>query len=167
MLFYNEIFLDNIFFLVIFICLPFQSCPLLSPKRTMQGVLSPGNTKGRSITVPLTSCLTGLDWSVLKIKTTIVSCHTADSKPVIQEVKSTVMFPPLVFPGCPIKAAFTLAKFWQKKSAIFVMQFCHSNCIGHLDTNKIISLCIVSPKVIKASRVYSRESLLKGKAQYD
>ncbi len=24
-----------------------------------------GNTKGGSITVPLTSCLTGLDWSVL------------------------------------------------------------------------------------------------------
>jgi hypothetical protein len=29
----------------------------------------PGNTKGGSITVPLTSCLTGLDESVLKIKT--------------------------------------------------------------------------------------------------
>jgi hypothetical protein len=42
----------------------------------------PWNTKGGSITVPLTSCLTGLDWSLLKIKTKIVSCHTADSKPV-------------------------------------------------------------------------------------
>ncbi len=38
-------------------------------------------TKGGSITVPLTSCLTGLDSSVLKIKTKMVSCHTADSKP--------------------------------------------------------------------------------------
>jgi hypothetical protein len=28
----------------------------------------PGNTKGGSITVPLTSCLTGLDKSVLQIK---------------------------------------------------------------------------------------------------
>ncbi len=37
-----------------------------------------GNTKGGSITVPLTSCLTGLDQSVLQIKTKIVSCHTAD-----------------------------------------------------------------------------------------
>ncbi len=28
----------------------------------------------------------------------IVSCHTADSKPVKQEVNSTVILPPLVFP---------------------------------------------------------------------
>ncbi len=38
-----------------------------------------GNTKGESITVPLTSCLTDLDQSVLKIKTKIVSCLIADS----------------------------------------------------------------------------------------
>ncbi len=44
------------------------------------------NTKGRSIIVPLTSYLAGLDWSVLQIKTKNVSCHTADSKPVKQEV---------------------------------------------------------------------------------
>jgi hypothetical protein len=43
--------------------------------------------------------LTGLDWSVLQIKTKIVSCHTADSKPVKQEVNGTVILPPLVFPG--------------------------------------------------------------------
>ncbi len=59
----------------------------------------PGNTKGGSITVLLTSCLTGLDKSVLQIKTKIVSCHTADSKPVKQEVNGTVILPPLVFPG--------------------------------------------------------------------
>ncbi len=58
-----------------------------------------GNTKGESITVPLTSCLTGLDKSVLQIKTKIDSCHTADSKPVKQEVNSTVIFPTLVFPA--------------------------------------------------------------------
>jgi hypothetical protein len=57
-----------------------------------------GNTKGGSITVPLTSCLTGLDSSVLQIKTKIVSWITADSKPVKQEVNSTVTLPPLVFP---------------------------------------------------------------------
>jgi hypothetical protein len=44
-----------------------------------QGIL---NTKVESITVPLTSCLTG--FYVLQIKTKIVSCHTADSKPVKQ-----------------------------------------------------------------------------------
>ncbi len=59
--------------------------------------VKPGNTKGGGITVLLTSCLTGLDKSVLQIKTKIVSCHTADSKPVKQEVNSTVTLPPLVF----------------------------------------------------------------------
>jgi hypothetical protein len=34
----------------------------------------------------------------MKIKTKIVSCHTADSKPVKQEVNSTAILPPLVFP---------------------------------------------------------------------
>ncbi len=56
-----------------------------------------GNSKWGSITVPLTSCLTGLDLSVLQIKTKIVTCHTADSKPVKQKVNSTVILPPLVF----------------------------------------------------------------------
>jgi hypothetical protein len=56
-----------------------------------------GNTKGGSITVPLTSCLTGLDWSVLQRKKKVVSCKTTDSKAVKQEVNSTVILPPLVF----------------------------------------------------------------------
>ncbi len=43
--------------------------------------------------------MTGLDSSVLQIKTKIVSSHTADSKPVEQEVNRTVLLPPLVFPG--------------------------------------------------------------------
>jgi len=34
----------------------------------------------------------------LQIKSKIVSCHTADSKPVKQEVNGTVILPPLVFP---------------------------------------------------------------------
>jgi hypothetical protein len=42
--------------------------------------------------------LTGLDKSVLQIKTKIVRCHRADSKPVKQEVNGTVKLPPLVFP---------------------------------------------------------------------
>jgi len=44
--------------------------------------LTPGNTKGGSITVLLTSCLIGLDFSVLQIKTKLVSGNTFDSKPV-------------------------------------------------------------------------------------
>ncbi len=35
----------------------------------------------------------------MQIKTKIVSCPTADSKPVKQEVNSTVILPPLVFPA--------------------------------------------------------------------
>jgi hypothetical protein len=62
------------------------------------GVIWSGNTKGGSITVLLTSCLTGLDKSVLQIKTKIVSCHTIDAKPVKGEVNGTVILPPLVFP---------------------------------------------------------------------
>jgi hypothetical protein len=62
-------------------------------------MVEPGNTKGGSITVLLTSCLTGWISLFLKIKTNIVSCHTANSKPVKQEVNSTAILPPLVFPG--------------------------------------------------------------------
>jgi hypothetical protein len=62
-----------------------------------------GNTKGGSITVLLTSCLTGLESSILQIKTKFVSCHIADSKPVKQEVNGTVILPLLVFPGIRFK----------------------------------------------------------------
>ncbi len=66
------------------------------------GSVQPGNTIGGSITVLLTSCLTGLDTSVLQIKTKIVSCHTANAKPVKQEVNITVILSPLVFPRSTI-----------------------------------------------------------------
>ena len=72
----------------------------------IQGIL-----KGGSITVPLTTCLTHLDWCVLQIKTKIVSCHTANSKPVKQEVNGTVILPLLVFPG------YT----WQQPEAVFLV----------------------------------------------
>jgi hypothetical protein len=61
--------------------------------------LTAGNTNKASITVPLTSCLTGLEQSDLQIKAKIVSCHKADSKPVKQKVNGTVIPPPLVFPA--------------------------------------------------------------------
>jgi hypothetical protein len=34
----------------------------------------------------------------------IVSCHTADSKPVKQEVNGTVILPPLVFPALTLQS---------------------------------------------------------------
>ncbi len=66
-------------------------------------------TKGGSITVPLTSCLTGLDWSVLQVKIKIVSCHTADPKPFKWEVNGTVILPPLVFPGNAMSVSYIRA----------------------------------------------------------
>jgi hypothetical protein len=71
-------------------------------------IVSAGNTKGGSITVPLTSCLTGLNYSVLQIKTKIVSSHKADCKPVKQEVNGTVILPPFSIPCnmIPMKVLF-------------------------------------------------------------
>jgi hypothetical protein len=56
----------------------------------------PGNTKGGSITVPLTSCLTGLESAVWQL--TIFVFIFILSKPVKQEVNGTVILSPLVFP---------------------------------------------------------------------
>ncbi len=67
--------------------------------------VKPGNNIGGSIIVPLTSCLTDLDQSVLQIQ--IVSCHTTDSKQVKQEVNGTVILPLVVFPGLTFKGLFT------------------------------------------------------------
>jgi hypothetical protein len=67
--------------------------------RAPLGVPFARNTKGGSITVLLASCWTGLDLSVLQMKTKIATCYTADSKPAKQEVNSTMILPPLVFPS--------------------------------------------------------------------
>jgi hypothetical protein len=58
-----------------------------------------GNTKGGSITVPLTSCLTGLESAVWQLTIFVCICKTDLSKPAKQEVNSTVILPPLVFPA--------------------------------------------------------------------
>ncbi len=44
----------------------------------------------------------------MQIKTKIVSCHTADSKPVKQDVNSTVIIPPLVFPALAYNTAILM-----------------------------------------------------------
>jgi len=44
----------------------------------------------------------------LQIKTKIVSCPTANSKPVKQEVNVTVILPPLVFPDLSVKTLLFL-----------------------------------------------------------
>jgi hypothetical protein len=57
-----------------------------------------GNTKGGSITVLLNSVSTGLESAAWLLTFFVFICKT-DSKPVKQEVNSTVILPPLVFPG--------------------------------------------------------------------
>jgi hypothetical protein len=78
-----------------------------------------GNTKGGSITVRLTSCLTGLDYSVLQMKTKIVSCHTADSKTVKQEVNGTMILPPLVFPAYVFLVNHKTFVYIEKQGPVF------------------------------------------------
>ncbi len=56
-----------------------------------------GNTKGGSMTVLLTSCLTGLESAVRQLTFFVFICKTDLSKPVKQEVNSTVILPLKVF----------------------------------------------------------------------
>jgi hypothetical protein len=66
----------------------------------MNGIHVSGNTKRGSITVPLTSCLTGLESAVRQLTIFVFIFKTDPSKPVKQEVNGTVILPPLVFPAC-------------------------------------------------------------------
>jgi len=68
---------------------------------------TPGNTKGGSITVPLTSCLTGLEWAVGQLTIFVYICKTDYSKPVKHEVNWTVILPPLVFPAHTLTGSLT------------------------------------------------------------
>jgi hypothetical protein len=61
-------------------------------------MVEPGNTKG-SITVLLSSCLTGLESAVLNLMIFVFIYKTDFSKQVKQEVNCTVTLPPIVFPG--------------------------------------------------------------------
>ncbi len=52
-----------------------------------------------SITVSLTSCLTGLESAVCQLTIFVFICKTDFSKPVKQEANGTVILSPLAFPG--------------------------------------------------------------------
>ncbi len=54
----------------------------------------------------------------MQIKTKIVSCHTANPKPVKQEVNGTVIHPPLVFPDQPLLILQTLFTFLAKQATL-------------------------------------------------
>ncbi len=72
---------------------------VLSGQLSFPEMVRPGNTKGGSITVPLTFCLTGMELAVRQLTIFVFLCKTDQSKPVKQEVNGTVILPPLVFPG--------------------------------------------------------------------
>jgi hypothetical protein len=75
-------------------------------------IVPSGNTKGGSITVPLTSCLTGLELVVGQLTIFVFICKTDQSKGVKQEVNGTMILSPLVFPGTvylPICCIYTIA----------------------------------------------------------
>jgi hypothetical protein len=57
-----------------------------------------------STTVPLTSCLTGLESAARLLKIFVFIGKTYESKPVKQEVNSTVLLPPLELPAKAIWA---------------------------------------------------------------
>ncbi len=101
-----------------------------APVHSVFYMFCPGNTKGGSIAVQLTSCLTGLEQSVFQIKTKTVSCHTADSKPVKQEVNGTVILSLLVFPALSFysielycRGGKNVAIFYNKTSTI-ILRIC-------------------------------------------
>ncbi len=60
-----------------------------------------GNTKGGSITVPLTSYLSGLESAVWQLTIFVFICKTGLSKPTKQEVNGTVILSPFSIP-CPV-----------------------------------------------------------------
>ncbi len=73
-----------------------------------------GNTKGGSITVQLTSCLTGLESAILQLTIFVFICKTDLSKPLKQEVNGTVILPPLVFLG--LSTASLVSVVWRHDS---------------------------------------------------
>ncbi len=77
--------------------------PLCHKHNTCQKTttLVPRNTKGLEVSLYSWPPFWPVGISLFcKSKQKLSSCHTADSKPVKQEVNSTVILPPLVFPAC-------------------------------------------------------------------
>jgi hypothetical protein len=73
----------------------------------------------------------------LQIKTKLVSCHTADSKAVKQEVNGTVILPPLVFPATLKKlASFAGALVQMEQRALKNVNNClNTNNYSYLETS--------------------------------
>jgi hypothetical protein len=93
-------------------------------------MVKPGNTKGGSITVPLTSCLTGLESAVWLLTIFVFISKTDESKPVKQEVNSIVILPPLVFPGQTLAYYKKLVNYGQKSFIVKVLYVAWVSWLG-------------------------------------
>ncbi len=87
----------------------------------MYRYLCSGNTKGGSFTLPLASCLTGLESPVWQLTIFVFICKTDSSKPVKQEVNSTVILLPLVFPAVFQQKNLYLERRWR-----MMLAFCEN-----------------------------------------
>jgi hypothetical protein len=85
-----------------------------------------GTLMGGSITVPLTSCLTGLESAAWQLTIFVFIFKTDSSKQVKQEVNCTVILPPLVFPALVLHSS---AGSWAfpKKTLDWALKACALN----------------------------------------
>ncbi len=81
-------------------------------------VQATGNTKGRSITVLLPSCLTGLESVELQLTMFCFYWWNRLIKPVKQEVNRTGILPPLAFPGRTLPIYGTSTEAWKPPCCI-------------------------------------------------
>jgi hypothetical protein len=77
----------------------------------------------------------------LQIQTKIVSCHTADSKPVKQEVNGTVMLPPLVFADLTIFGQIETMLIIYSQSGFSNYNFIKSGKTGGLIFSQVYYSC--------------------------
>jgi hypothetical protein len=75
----------------------------------------------------------------MQIKTKIVSCRTADSEPVEQEVNGTMILPPLVFSDltyCILSPSPSLSLFLYYKTQLGL----HGRGVPHVQTDRQVLL---------------------------
>jgi len=86
----------------------------------------------------------------LQIKTKIVSCHTAVSKPVKQEVNGTLIPPPSVFSGFTLKDSTNLQKPESDEPVAQYVYLCisnrYENWLMTLTTEEIIDEALTEEK---------------------
>ncbi len=90
----------------------------------------PGNTKGDSIPVPLTSCLTGLVSAIWQLTIFVFICKKDKAKPIKQEINGIVILPHLGFPG--------------RSNGLFCLSLYQSHLILQLSVQLLVCLSVPS-----------------------